>query len=98
MHVQSLTAVANSLVRNGEINIRQTAVLLACANAEKPLSVKHLADGLGIPKPAVTRALDALVSDDLVTRTESRFDRRLVEIRVTKAGTARIRKLAQDAA
>ena len=64
-----------------DLSARQTAVLLTVYLAEGPHTVRALASALGVTKPAITRAVDALSSHDLVKRVRSEADRRDVFIR-----------------
>ena len=78
--------------REAEMSIRMLAVL-ACA-AERPgLSVKHVAARLGVPKPCVSRSLDALVAAGLVERNSSPDDRRQIQVIPTESGNALLRRI-----
>ena len=82
------------LVRNvrRDLKIHQLAVLLLVQNSTMPLSVKDLATMLKFSKTSVTRAIDRLQSDGLVTREVSLVDRRLVEVQLLVGGADYIRK------
>lgn len=52
----------------------------------KPLSVKDVAEKLGISLPAASRAIDPLVRRRLVARHEDPLDRRVKRVRLTARG------------
>jgi DNA-binding MarR family transcriptional regulator len=62
------------------------------AENEEPelLSVKQLAEQLGISLPAASRALDPLVKRRLVLRQEDAQDRRVKRVRLTSRGEAAV--------
>jgi DNA-binding MarR family transcriptional regulator len=47
------------------------------------MSLKELADRLGLSLPAVSRSVDSLVQRGLVTRAEDAEDRRMKQVRAT---------------
>ena len=51
-------------------------------------SVSGLADARNISRPAISQGVDALVNKGLVTRTQSKEDRRYVELELTLQGCA----------
>ena len=58
------------------------------------LSVKELAEQLGISLPAASRAVDPLVRRRLVVRREDASDRRVRRVRTTAAGDRLVERLA----
>ena len=56
---------------------------------------RHLAEELGITPPTATRAIDALVERDLVSRSEDTEDRRVRRIAITEAGQRLVGDLAR---
>ena len=68
----------------------------AGSGPEKPcdLSVKELAERLGISLPAASRAVDPLVRRRLVTRREDPADRRVRRVCTTAAGARLVERLA----
>lgn len=54
------------------------------------LSVKQLAEQLGISLPAASRAIDPLVKRRLVSRQEDALDRRVKRVRLTARGEAAV--------
>lgn len=57
------------------------------------LSVKQLAEQLGISLPAASRAIDPLVKRRLVSRQEDQLDRRVKRVRLTARGEAAVGRL-----
>lgn len=51
-------------------------------------SVSDLADVRNISRPAVSQGVDALVNKGLVTRTQSKEDRRFIELELSPEGNA----------
>lgn len=98
----AFAATLNAMVRGEtrDMTARQLVVLMEVAKERKPpIGVRELADGLGISKPAVTRATQRLMRDGgLIRRRNSPMDMRLVEFSIAKAGTAYLGKLAKASA
>ncbi len=62
-------------------------------------TIKLMAELLGISSSAATQLTEGLVQMDLVTRKSSAEDRRVVEVRLTKQGVAKVadlRKASKD--
>jgi DNA-binding MarR family transcriptional regulator len=59
-------------------------------------SVSELADARNISRPAVSQGVDALVNKGLVSRTQSKEDRRFVELELTPQGNALLDSVFQD--
>lgn len=59
-------------------------------------SVSELADAKNISRPAVSQGVDALVNKGLVTRTQSKEDRRYVELELTPEGNALLDSVFQN--
>ncbi len=87
----------------------QMKALFALASADsdgEPLSVKALAERLGVSLPSASRATDDLFKRELVTREEDSEDRRVKRVSLTAAGrriadtvlAARLRGLERFAA
>jgi DNA-binding MarR family transcriptional regulator len=57
------------------------------------LSVKEVAEGLGISLPAASRAIDPLVKRRLVVRKEDPLDRRVKRVRLTTRGESVVGRL-----
>jgi DNA-binding MarR family transcriptional regulator len=78
-----------------DLSLRQLAVLLVSHAAEQPQTVRGLAIVLGVSKPAITRAIDRLVTYALVRRLPDPADGRSVLIEVTRSGTSLCRSLGK---
>jgi len=59
-------------------------------------SVSELAEARSISRPAVSQGVDALVNKGLVTRTQSKEDRRYVELELTPEGNALLDSVFQN--
>lgn len=89
-------AVAGLVRRDGpDLSARQLAVLLTCYLFEGPHTVRGLASGLRVAKPAVSRALDRLEELDLARRQTDPADRRSVVVRRTVRGSALLREIRE---
>ncbi|MCA1952638.1 MAG: MarR family transcriptional regulator [Hyphomicrobiales bacterium] len=80
--------VGLALVRGNGVDLtsRQLAVLLTIYLEPPPHTVRGLAAKLGVTKPVITRALDAMGDMDLVSRRRDPADRRNVIIQRTVRG------------
>lgn len=73
--------------RNGaDLTQRQFVILLTIYLEPPPHTVRGLAAKLGVTKPVITRALDAMGDIDLVSRRRDPADRRNVIIQRTVRG------------
>jgi DNA-binding MarR family transcriptional regulator len=70
----------------GELTQRQLALLVTLYTAEGPHTVRGLAAGLAMSKPAVCRALDRLDRLGFARRKEDEADRRNVLVQRTVKG------------
>jgi DNA-binding MarR family transcriptional regulator len=59
-------------------------------------SVSELAEARNISRPAISQGLDALVNKGLVTRMQSKEDRRYVELGLTSEGNALLDSVFQN--
>jgi DNA-binding MarR family transcriptional regulator len=71
-----------------DLNVRQAAILLRVSLEPGPHTVRGLAEALGLGKPAVSRALDALQGLGLANRLPDESDRRSVLVQTTARGLA----------
>jgi DNA-binding MarR family transcriptional regulator len=80
--------VGLTMVRRHGVDLtqRQTVVLLTIYLEPPPHTVRGLAAKLGVTKPVITRALDAMGDIDLVSRRRDPTDRRNVIIQRTVRG------------
>lgn len=85
-----------ALVRDGEVDLsaRQTAILLTVYLEAPPHTVRALAARLGVTKPVITRALDSMGKQELLTRRRDEKDRRNVLIQRTVKGALYVERLA----
>jgi DNA-binding MarR family transcriptional regulator len=88
--------VGLTLVRSGEVDLttRQMVVLLTIYLEPPPHTVRGLAQKLGVTKPVITRALDAMGDLDLVSRRRDTVDRRNVVVQRTVKGSLFLENLA----
>ncbi|MEY2512812.1 MAG: hypothetical protein QOJ89_170 [bacterium] len=74
-----------------DLSLTQVKALVALSHDE--LSVKELAERLGLSLPGASRAVDALVSRELLDRREDPDDRRQKRLRCTDSGLEALRRL-----
>lgn len=70
-----------------DLSMRQWAILLTVYLNAGPHTVRALARDLGVPKPAISRALDALSILGFVRRVRDETDRRIVLVQKTPDGS-----------
>ena len=87
--------VGLTLVRTAEVDLtsRQMVILLTIYLEPPPHTVRGLAQKLGVTKPVITRALDAMGDLDLVSRRRDPLDRRNVIIQRTVRGALFLERL-----
>lgn len=78
-----------------DLTARQQAVLMSVALTPGPHTVRGLAEHLGVAKPAITRALDALERLDFIRRIPDDSDLRSIFIERTPAGMTYLRAFAR---
>jgi len=76
-----------------ELDLTLTQVKAMCALTSSELTVKELAERLGLSLPGASRAVDALVDRELLHRREDSTDRRMKRLRITDAGRIALRRL-----
>ena len=81
-----------------DLTSRQTALLLTIHLDEEHHTVRGLAKRLGLQKPAIVRALDALQSMDLIKRVRDPNDGRNVFIEPTSQGAHKLGQIASSIA
>lgn len=69
-----------------ELDLTLTQVKALCALSDDELTVKQIAERLGLSLPGASRAADALVARGLLSRREDSDDRRMKRIICTDAG------------
>lgn len=78
-----------------DFTLRQLAIMLTIYLDRQPHSVRDLARKLGVVKPVITRALDAMEKRSIVTRARDRKDRRNVVIERTVKGDLTVESIGE---
>lgn len=81
-----------------DLTARQTAMLLTVYLEPGPHTIRGLAKGLSLGKPAIVRAVDCLSEAGLLMRTPDPADRRNVFIEGTPSGALRLSDYARNIA
>ena len=68
--------------------VQLVALLVLDSAAEKVIPVGHLAEQLGISRPATTALTDRLADQHLIVRSHDPDDRRVVRVRLSTRGAA----------
>ena len=89
--LSSNSAGAYAVFEELDLTLTQVKALTALSSDE--LTVKQLAERLGLSLPGASRAVDALVDRDLIARREDSADRRMKRLRCTGAGRASLQRL-----
>ncbi len=76
-----------------DLTTRQAAILLTVYLDPPPHTVRGLAARLGVTKPVITRALDAMGAMKLVARHRDEADKRNVLVRRTVEGALFVERL-----
>jgi len=76
-----------------DFTLRQITLLLTVYLEPPPHTVRGLAARLGVTKPVITRALDSLGKQDLLTRKRDETDRRNVIVQRTVKGALYVEKM-----
>jgi Transcriptional regulators len=97
-HIQALKLWKNTafeLIHEGhDLSLRQIAILITVYLDPPPHTVRGLARQLQVTKPVITRALDSLGKQDLLSRRRDEHDRRNVIILKTVKGALTVEKIA----
>ncbi|WP_137389111.1 MarR family winged helix-turn-helix transcriptional regulator [Rhodoligotrophos defluvii] len=77
------------LVKDGQpdLSARQTAILLSVYLEPPPHTIRALAARLSVTKPVITRALDSMGKEGLISRRRDQNDRRNVLVQRTVKGS-----------
>jgi DNA-binding MarR family transcriptional regulator len=81
-----------------DLTARQTAMMLTIYLEPGPHTVRGLAKKLGVGKPVIVRAIDALSDASLLTRVPDPADRRNVFIEGTDFGASQLGEYARNIA
>lgn len=76
-----------------ELDLTLTQVKALCALSNDELTVKEVAERLGLSLPGASRSVDALVDRELIGRREDSADRRMKRLRCTAAGHRALERL-----
>jgi DNA-binding MarR family transcriptional regulator len=76
-----------------ELDLTLTQVKTMCALSGDELTVKELAELLGLSLPGASRAVDVLVERGLLHRREDTTDRRMKRLSTTEAGRRALARL-----
>ena len=77
-----------------DLSMRQWTILLTVYLTPGPHTVRKLSEELEVPKPAISRALDALSIHGYVRRARDPNDRRIVLVQKTPEGSLFIDRFA----
>ena len=91
-HVMS-TGAAGAYAVFEELDLSLTQVKALVALSAHELTVKELAERLGLSLPGASRAVDALVARGLLHRREDKHDRRQKRVTSTDAGREALQRL-----
>jgi DNA-binding MarR family transcriptional regulator len=80
-------------VAEQDLSFSQLKTLLLLAEHAETLSVKDVAERLGISLPAASRAVDSLVRRGLAERAEDQVDRRVKRVRTTRKADRLVERL-----
>lgn len=71
-------------------------VLMSLWYSEAPLKATDIAESLGVTRATMTGLIDSLVSDGFVDKQDSKTDRRIFSLALSKKGTQFMQKLLPD--
>jgi DNA-binding MarR family transcriptional regulator len=80
------SALLYALIEELDISITQTKALHALGDCAAEVSVKELADRLGLSLPGASRTVDSLLRRGWLERREDPDDRRMKRVGITDAG------------
>ena len=90
-------ALLNNVLDGGpDLTSRQMVALLSVYLTDPPHTVRGLAKTLGVAKPVITRALNALEKLEFVRRKIDEADRRSVLVQRTVKGAVFLREFADQ--
>ncbi|NHK26351.1 MarR family transcriptional regulator [Parvularcula flava] len=78
-----------------DLSMRQWAILLSVYLTPGPHTVRKMSADFGIPKPAISRALDALSILGFIQRVRDPNDKRIVLVRKTADGALFVDEFAR---
>ena len=86
-------AVRQQLQAEGDLSYVQFEILAKLVDAERPLTMTDLADGVVYSRSGLTHQAGLLEKAGLITRGASADDQRATVVDITKAGRARVAKV-----
>jgi DNA-binding MarR family transcriptional regulator len=86
-------AVREQLQAEGGLSYVQFEVLAKLVDADRPLTMTELADGVVYSRSGLTHQAGLLENAGLITRELSTYDKRATVVDITKAGRARVAKV-----
>src|SRR5258708_34015996 len=92
-HVLWQTGMVPMLQHLLQINLTMSESQVLRQLHQRPLTIADVAASLAITQSAASRAVDRLVRDGYVSRTENPVDRRQKQLRLTTSGTALVEDL-----
>jgi len=84
-----------ALVAELDLTMPQIRALFVLDNSDRGLALTELAPQMGLSVAAAGRAVDRLVRDALVSRTEDTVDRRVKRLALTGRGRAALERLTE---
>jgi DNA-binding MarR family transcriptional regulator len=87
------TSQLYGLLEDLDLGLTDMKLLHHLAASPAPLTVKELAERMGLSLPGASRAADALVKRDWLTREEDAHDRRMKRLTITDAGRDVVRRV-----
>src|SRR3954468_6832013 len=86
-------AVREQLLAEGGLSYVQFEVLAKLVDADRPLTMTELADGVVYSRSGLTHQAGLLESMGLITREVSAHDQRSTVVEITEQGRARVAKV-----
>ncbi|OBG32646.1 MarR family winged helix-turn-helix transcriptional regulator [Mycobacterium sp. E3198] len=85
--------VRQQLQADGNLSYVQFEILAKLADAQRPLTMTDLADGVVYSRSGLTHQAGLLETEGLITRAASPDDQRATVVTITKKGRARVAKV-----
>ncbi|ORV92436.1 MarR family transcriptional regulator [Mycobacterium interjectum] len=85
--------VRQQLQADGNLSYVQFEILAKLADAERPLTMTDLADGVVYSRSGLTHQAGLLETEGLITRAASPADQRATVVSITERGRARVAKV-----
>ena len=94
-HIERFLSKRRASDKGSALSLRSLSILLLLAKSGRT-TVRELAEGLDLNKPAITRGIDTLEELSLAKRSINMQDRRSPIIDVTAAGTSLLAELGKS--